>query len=312
MAKAIETLKEFQNLNEKDLIFIDIETARGVKELKGSHLEDAWHYKARYQNELNRKTGKEYTVEEYFMDKSPLYPPFGRVVTIVVGRIKENKIYLKSYANENEKELLEAFDKDLNKVYEANPNSRLVSFKGVVFDIPFIDKRYIVNGIKGCPLITEEKMQKPWLVGAIDIGKIWQGNGMYPDSLIAVSSCLGLPSPKDALDGSMVSEAFWSGRIDEIVTYCKKDVEVLCRIFRKMTFKEDLEDGYEDMDEVKVSIPLLEKIKAAQTVSEEDEQKIISLNLSDKEKENTLIILKSILPKKVKLSKELEKHLKNK
>ena len=87
-------MKQLENLNENELCFYDIETARAVEVLvEGTPIYDAWKYKARYQNELNKKTGQEYTLEEYYYEKAPLYAPFGRVVTIVVGRIKDNKIY---------------------------------------------------------------------------------------------------------------------------------------------------------------------------------------------------------------------------
>ena len=86
-------MKQLENLREEDLIFYDIETARAVDVLKeGTPLYEAWKYKARYQNELNKKTGETFTVEEYFYEKAPLYAPFGKVVTVVVGRIKDNKI----------------------------------------------------------------------------------------------------------------------------------------------------------------------------------------------------------------------------
>ena len=99
-------MKQLKNLNENDLVFYDIETSRGIEELQeDTQYYDAWKYKARYQNELNKKTGETFTIEEYYYEKAPLYAPFGRVVTIVVGRIKDNKIYLKSYASYDEKEL---------------------------------------------------------------------------------------------------------------------------------------------------------------------------------------------------------------
>ena len=198
------------------------------------------------------------TAEEYYNEKAALYAPFGRVVTIVVGRIVDNKIILKSYASYDEKELLKAFSEDLDKVYSARPNTRLVGFNSIGFDTPFLVKRMIVNGIRPNDLL-DEGGAKPWEVRSVDLAQIWKGNAFYMDSLSAVAATFGLPTPKDALDGSQVSDAFYENRLDEIVTYCQKDVETTIRLFRKMKMDVDLDSGFEIKKAVEIkNIPLLE------------------------------------------------------
>ena len=272
-------MKQLKNLNENDLVFYDIETSRGVEELQeDTQYYDAWKYKARYQNELNKKTGETFTIEEYYYEKAPLYAPFGRVVTIVVGRIKDNKIYLKSYASYDEKELLEGFNKDLELVYQSNPNTKLVGFNSNGFDSPFLLKRSIINGVTpASPL--DEGTSKPWEMKALDLAKIWQGSAFYPDSLIAVATALGLPSPKDALDGSQVSTAFYEKRLPEIVTYCLKDVETTIRVYRKLAFLPNLEEGFEIIGgAVEVEeLPLLQKIYASGSFTEEIKNQVKEL-----------------------------------
>ena len=272
-------MKQLENLNENDLVFYDIETARAEALLEeGTQFYDAWKYKARYQNELNKKTGEAFTVEEYYYEKAPLYAPFGKVVTIVVGRIKNNKIYLKSYASYDEKELLENFNKDLEAVYKNNPSTRLVGFNNNGFDSPFLLKRSIINGVKPSTPI-DEGTSKPWELKQLDLAKIWQGTAFYPDSLIAVATALGLPSPKDALDGSEVSNAFYKGRLDEIVTYCLKDVETTVRVYRKLAFLEDLEKGFEIIgSEVSVEkLPLLKRLYLSKGLSKENKEELLSI-----------------------------------
>ena len=294
-------MKQLENLNENDLCFYDIETARAVEVLEeGSPMYDAWKYKARYQNELNKKTGQEYTLEEYYYEKAPLYAPFGRVVTIVVGRIKVNKIYLKSYASYDEKELLEDFNRDLELVYQSNPKTRFVSFNGVGFDTPYLEKRSIINGVKPANLLQESHLE-PWKVTQLDLAKIWKGNAFYPDSLIAVATALGLPSPKDALDGSQVSNAFYEKRLPEIVTYCLKDVETTIRVYRKLAFLPNLEEGFEIIGgavEVEEQ-PLLQKIYATKSVTKEDKEQLKEIlkknKISKKEKEIIFDLIKGAL-----------------
>ena len=294
-------MKQLENLNENDLCFYDIETARAIEVLvEGTPIYDAWKYKARYQNELNKKTGQEYTLEEYYYEKAPLYAPFGRVVTIVVGRIKDNRIYLKSYSSYNEKELLEDFNRDLELVYQSNPKTRFVSFNGVGFDTPYLEKRSIINGVKPANLLQESHLE-PWKVTQLDLSKIWKGNAFYPDSLVAVATALGLPSPKDALDGSEVSNAFYDRRLPEIVKYCLKDVETTVRVYRKLAFLPDLEEGFEIIGgAVEVEeVTLLQKIYTTKSVTKEDKEQLKEIlkknKISKKEKEIIFDLIKGAL-----------------
>lgn len=283
-------MKQLDNLNENDLCFYDIETSRGVEILEeGTPMYDAWKYKARYQNELNKKTGQEYTLEEYYYEKAPLYAPFGRIVTIVVGRIKDNRIYLKTYASYEEKELLEEFNRDLQLVYNSNPNTKMVGFNSNGFDSPFILKRSVINGVRPASPI-DEGGAKPWELRALDLSKVWQGSAFYPDSLVSVATSLGLPSPKDALDGSQVSTAFYEKRLPEIVTYCLKDVETTARVYRKLAFLPNLEEGFEIIGgavEV-VELPLLQKIYKSSNIDsktkEDLHKKLTKKKITKKEK----------------------------
>ena len=305
-------MKQLENLNENDLCFYDIETARAVEVLvEGTPIYDAWKYKARYQNELNKKTGQEYTLEEYYYEKAPLYAPFGRVVTIVVGRIKDNRIHLKSYSSYNEKELLEDFNRDLELVYQSNPKTRFVSFNGVGFDTPYLEKRSIINGVKPANLLQESHLE-PWKVTQLDLAKIWKGNAFYPDSLIAVATALGLPSPKDALDGSQVSNAFYEKRLPEIVTYCLKDVETTIRVYRKLAFLPNLEEGFEIIGgAVEVEeLPLLQKIYASGSFTEEIKNQVKELIKEPIEEDK--INLKKILLAHYQQKKDLVKVKKQK
>lgn len=264
-------MKQLENLNESDLIFYDIETARVVDQLEeNTPLYEAWKYKTRYSNELNKKTGLEFTAQEYFHEKAALYAPFLRVVTIVVGRIKDNILYLKAYASYDEKELLEEFNKDLQAVYNNNPKVRFVSFNGVGFDTPALEKRSIINAVKPATLLSEGHLE-PWKVTQIDLSKVWKGNAFYPDSLVAVATALGLPSPKDTLDGSQVSQAFYNGKLPEIVKYCLKDVESTARIFRKLSFLPDLNDECIVMqkNQEEKPLPLLERLYSSNIFSED-------------------------------------------
>jgi predicted PolB exonuclease-like 3'-5' exonuclease len=228
-------MKVLRQYNERDIIFFDIETVRGVQTFTPDfHLYEAWLYKSRYSNEISRKTGEEMTPEEYFYEKSPLYAPFAKIACIVAGRITEdNMLNLKAYFGE-EAELLKEFNNDLNKIVKAT--TAFCGFNNIGFDQPFITKRMIVHGIPLNPKL-DTAHEKPWNINDIDLSVLWKGTSFYPDSLLAVSAALGLPSPKESMDGSMVSKAYYNGKIDEIVHYCKMDVLTTANIFRKFLNK---------------------------------------------------------------------------
>jgi hypothetical protein len=73
---------------------------------------------------------------------------------------------------------------------------------------------------------------KPWETNIIDTFQYWRfGDYKNYTSLRLLAAALGIPSPKDDIDGSMVGELYWSGTAAErtaslrrIANYCQKDV----------------------------------------------------------------------------------------
>ena len=51
-----------------------------------------------------------------------------------------------------------------------------------------------------------------------------------------IALALGIPTPKEGIDGSQVFDFYKAGRIDEICEYCKRDVETTRAIYKRMTF----------------------------------------------------------------------------
>jgi len=234
-------MKILLNYKSSDLIFFDIETARVVEKLiPGTPLHSAWQYKARYQNEMKEKLSRdgsdpEVALEEFFEEKSPLYAPFARIACIVVGRIDGENLKVKTYAGE-EDQLLTNFMTDLSMFTTARPGAALCGFNNIGFDQPMITKRSMVNNVQLHPLLDTAHL-KPWEINALDLSTLWKGASFYPDSLVAVATALGLPSPKTGMDGAKVSEAFYAGKIDEIVEYCKADVLTTANIYRRFSQK---------------------------------------------------------------------------
>lgn len=300
----------------EDVVFLDIETVNAVKTLKkGTPLFDAWEYKARYQNEINRKTGELYSTEEYFNLKAALYAPFAKIICITVGRIIDNsKIVVKSYWGDDEKELLTDFNEDLKAVYAKNSNTTLCGLNNIGFDEPFIFKRMIINGIRPQKLLDSSGL-KPWEVKSVDLGKLFQGSSFYPDSLLAIATALGLPSPKDGIDGSMVTKVYYEGGLERIVAYCEKDVVTTANIFRKFKFEEEItEVVIKKKTEKETPAPILQRVYMSKNFNPEIKKEIESLlegkDITEQDKSHLKdIILSVYLDKKDKVGEKKIKTL---
>ena len=63
---------------------------------------------------------------------------------------------------------------------------------------------------------------------ALHVRKATRPEGRHLD----ICQALGIDSPKDAMDGSMVAPAYESGRIAEIATYNRQDVRATAAVYR--------------------------------------------------------------------------------
>ena len=62
-------------------------------------------------------------------------------------------------------------------------------------------------------------------------------------SLKLLTKVLGVPSPKDDIDGSEVAKVFYKDKdIDRIATYCEKDVIAVAQIILKLRLQKLLSD----------------------------------------------------------------------
>ena len=78
--------------------------------------------------------------------------------------------------------------------------------------------------------------KKPWEVPHLDTLELWKfGDYKHFTSLKLLTKVLGVPSPKDDIDGSEVAKVFYKDKdIDRIATYCEKDVIAVAQIILKL------------------------------------------------------------------------------
>jgi predicted PolB exonuclease-like 3'-5' exonuclease len=101
------------------------------------------------------------------------------------------------------------------------------------FDLRFIYQRSVIHQIKPSRDIPFARFRNAPI---FDTMHEWSKWGREHVSLDALSKALGIPSPKENLDGSKVYPYYRAGRIPEIVEYCKRDVDSVRQVYRRLTF----------------------------------------------------------------------------
>jgi uncharacterized protein YprB with RNaseH-like and TPR domain len=176
----------------------------------------------------------------------PIYSEFGKIICISVGLIKEKNPFsfrLKSFYGDDEKTLLSEFSAMLSKFVKTNTDALLCAHNGKEFDYPYIARRMIINGLV-IPGILDNAGKKPWEIKLLDTMDLWKfGDYKNYTSLDLLTSVLGIPTPKDDIDGSMVSGIYYDEKnIERIVRYCEKDVLAVARVLMRFMNQPGISD----------------------------------------------------------------------
>jgi len=224
----------------ENLLFLDIETVplfAMYSELDKT-AKQLWEQKTKYQRK------EEFTSEEFY-DRAGIWAEFGKIVCISVGYFvfKGNlrNFRVKSFFGE-EKDILNNF-KNLLETHFNKPYHLLCAHNGKEFDFPFIARRMIVNSID-IPFKLNLFGKKPWEIPHLDTLELWKfGDYKTYTSLKLMTHILGIPSPKDDIDGSEVRDVFYVNQdIDRIIRYCEKDTIAVAQIILRLRNEELLID----------------------------------------------------------------------
>ncbi len=175
---------------------------------------------------------------ETLYPRAGIYAEFGKIVCISCGVLQGNKeqrkIILKSFAGDDEKMVLSQFNDMLNK-WATGEQKFLCAHNGKEFDFPYLCRRMIINDLPIPPLLNISG-KKPWEVNHYDTLELWKfGDFKSYTSLNLLAHTLGIQTPKDDIDGSMVWEVYWKEKnLGRIVTYCQKDVVTVAQILLRM------------------------------------------------------------------------------
>ncbi|MDX1478118.1 MAG: ribonuclease H-like domain-containing protein [Saprospiraceae bacterium] len=224
------------------ILFIDIETVSEHPDLTmvPEPLQDLWQQKG---GRFARYAGQEWTPEvaaETYEQKAAIFAEFGRVVVISAGFLYRSEggwaMKIKSFARDDERALLHEFAQLLDQHYSDPSQHYLCGHNIREFDIPFLCRRMIIKGL-ALPDIINVTGKKPWETAHfLDTMTFWKfGDIKHYTSLSLLATILGVPTPKDDIDGSDVGRVYWEENdLARIVQYCEKDVATVAQVLLRL------------------------------------------------------------------------------
>jgi predicted PolB exonuclease-like 3'-5' exonuclease len=223
------------------ILFLDIETVPQTESLAEmpDDLAHLWEEKF----ELIRKRMPEKYADDAdaaggFASSAGIYAEFGRIVCISVGFIyfKGHEMFfrLKSFSGDDERIILQDFAQMLVRFCTSREHT-LCGHNIREFDIPYICRRMLVNGLE-LPPVLNISGKKPWEITFIDTLELWKfGDYKNYTSLKLLTAIFGIPTPKDDIDGSQVAQVYYREKnIERIAHYCQKDVLATAQVYLKL------------------------------------------------------------------------------
>lgn len=224
-----------------DILFIDIETAGQSVHYAGltQDMRSLWATKARAIKRDPQLSEEE--IDVLYSQKAGIYSEFAKVVCISVGYFVTKKkqilgFRVKSFSGHDEANILKSFSRLLKSHFDKPNKQALCGHNIKEFDIPFLCRRMVIHGMK-VPKMLDIAGKKPWQVDhLIDTLNLWRfGDYKNYTSLALLSTILGIPSPKDDIDGSQIHDAYWNQNdLPRIMRYCEKDVFTTAKVFLRL------------------------------------------------------------------------------
>ena len=220
-----------QNISVENLFLIDIETVSCFPNYQ--LLTDEW--KDLWTEKISKALPENISAEEYYPQRAGIMAEFAKVVCISFGYIKKEngnpQLRIKSFYSEDEKEILEKFIDTVCQLQAKNNKWCFTGHNIKEFDIPFLCRRILINNIS-IPDCFNFQAMKPWDVPVLDTLHLWRfGDYKHYTSLKLLAATLGVPSPKNDIDGSKVGEVYWNKKdLKRIAHYCQKDVATVANV----------------------------------------------------------------------------------
>lgn len=216
-------------INLPNILFLDIETVPQHENWSevSTEMQELFEAKTQYQRKEN------FTAEEFY-ERAGIWAEFGKIICISVGYFIErdglNQLRITSFASDNEEEILLDFKKLLDTHFNLKKHL-LCAHNGKEFDFPYIARRMVIHQIE-LPKKLDLFGKKPWEVPHLDTLELWKfGDYKHYTSLKLLTHILGIPSPKQDIDGSEVRNVYYKEKdLPRIVEYCERDTVAVAQL----------------------------------------------------------------------------------
>lgn len=215
------------------ILFLDVETVP----LTAQYSELPAEARQLWTDKSKQFKQKEEDEPSNLYERAGIYAEFGKVICISVGYLQltggSTHFYLRSYAGDDEKRLLQDFAEMLRNWDKAG---RFLCGHNIrEFDVPYLCRRMLIQGIALPPMLDIGGL-KPWEVRHLDTLQLWKfGDYKHYTSLKLLAWCFGIPSPKGDIDGSEVARVYYEEQdLARIQAYCERDVLTVARLYLKL------------------------------------------------------------------------------
>ena len=220
----------------KNLFYFDIETAGQYPDLETFKDNDKRGYDLfmkRYERSFSKD---EDSPEKVYIHYSPLFSTYGRILCLSFGYFhdkNEEGYTIKSLYNKDEKILMKEIQTLFLKV--SSKHLFLSGYNINSFDIPWLQHKLLKYEYQ-LPPVLRTYGRKPWELQSADLFKEW--NPAIKNLTVSFDEAcyeLGIPSPKEKIDGSKVHHTYWVEKdLDTVVEYCEGDVFSSLEFGKKM------------------------------------------------------------------------------
>jgi hypothetical protein len=236
-----------QNGYLRNMLFMDIETVprMGSFDLLPEAEKELWAIK-----HATLKIAGE-TAEEGYLKRAGVYSEFAKVICMSIGFFRYDReanadhFRLRSIYGDDEHQLLSDVVTLFNRHFPNDERFRFCGHNIKEFDVPFLCRRMVINNLK-LPALFDISGKKPWETEMVDTLQLWKfGDVKNYTSLKLLTHVLGIPSPKEDIEGKDVCPVYYNepGGLNRIVEYCQRDVVTVARLLMRFRYEPDyLED----------------------------------------------------------------------
>jgi 3'-5' exonuclease len=229
--------------NPEQILVLDIETVSQHPEFAALPAE----WKKLWEEKIAWQLEEGISAEQFYHQRAAILAEFGKIVCVSAGYFRSGsngmQFRLKSFFGKDEKTVLGDFMDSMQKLINAKKVRIWLAGHNIrEFDVPYLCRRLLINNM-ALPAWLDFQALKPWDVPVIDTMQLWKfGDYKNYTSLSLLAACLGIASPKDDMDGSMVGQVYWKENdLERIAIYCQKDVVTVAQLLLRFSQKPMLE-----------------------------------------------------------------------